>query len=194
MVDIKKCIDNVNSFVYNECSNTYGGVNMPAKELIVAALKATQNTQAGIAAKVGWVPQQFSARMTRNSLRADEFLDILNAMEVEVKLIDTRTGKEIRERIPGAGRRVRRMVDQIIYDTDESSALANNFFSDGVNQYNDGRARELYINPDGRYFFAEYTENFGEKDRINPISGSDAAEFIEKYGNAINKKPAKKTE
>lgn len=190
MSDFEIGVDNINDSVYDECSNANGGVSMPAKEMIAAALKATGNTQAEAAARVGWVPQQFSARMSRNSLRADEFLDILNGIGVEVKLVNRETGQEIKERIPGAGRRVKRMVDHVLYDTAESNAIANNFYADGMNKYNDGRARELYVDSEGRYFFAEYTENDGEKDRINPVSGTDAAEFIERYGTEINKCPA----
>ncbi len=189
MIDFEKSIDNINDSVYDECSKANGGATMPAKELIAAALKSTGKTKAEAAAKVGWVPQQFSARMTRNSLRADEFLDILAGIGVEVLLVVKETGEEVREHIAGAGRRVRRMVDKVLYDTAESNAIANNFYSDGVNQYNGGRARELYIDSEGRYFFAEYSENDGEKDRINPISGADAAEFIERYGTEIQKKP-----
>lgn len=189
MNDFEIGVDNINDSVYDECSNANGGVSMPAKELIAAALKATKMTQAEAAARVGWVPQQFNGRMVRNSLRADEFLDILDGIGVDVKLVVRETGQEVKERIAGAGRRVRRRVDYVLYDTAESNALANNFYADGVHKYNDGRARELYIDSEGRYFFAEYTENDGEKDRINPVSGSDAAEFIERYGTEINKIP-----
>lgn len=189
MIDFKNDVDNINDSVYDECSNANGGVDMPAKEMIAAALKATGKTQAEAAARIGWVPQQFSARMTRNSLRADEFLDILNGIGIEVKLVIRETGQEVKECVPGAGRRVKRMVDHVLYDTAKSDAIANNFYSDGLHQYNDGRARELYVDSEGRYFFAEYTENDGEKDRINPVSGSDAAEFIERYGTEIKKAP-----
>lgn len=193
MVDFEKTVDNINEMTYYNCSNAYGGMNMPAIELIAAALKATGKTQAEAAAKIGWVPQQFSARVSRNSFRADDFLDILNGIGVEVKLVVKETGKEVRELVPGAGRRVKRKVDHVLYDTAESTAIANNFYSDGENKYNDGRARELYIDSEGRYFFAEYSENDGEKDRINPISGADAAEFVERYGTEINKEPDTKT-
>lgn len=194
MIDFNKNIDNINGLVYDECSITNGGAIMPAKELLVAALKSTKTTQAAAAAKVGWIPQQLTARLTRNSLRADEFLDLLDAIGVDIQLVVRETGMPIREHIPGAGRRVCRMVDRVVYDTNESNALANNFYADGVNKYNDGRARELYIDANGRYFFAEYSENEGEKDRINPVSGSDAADFIERYGTEINKEPEQKIE
>lgn len=190
MIDFAKNLDNIAVLVYDDINDTSdGGDTMPARELIVAALKETGVTQAEAAAKIGWIPQQLSARFARNSLRADEFLDLLEAIGVEIKLVVKDNGKEIHEHKSGSGRPVRRMVDKIYYDTATSDALANNFYSDGVNKYNDGRARELYVNSDGRYFFAEYSENEGEKDRINPVSASDAADFIERYGTTIQKQP-----
>ena len=51
---------------------------MTSKEVIAAALKATGHTQAEAAAKMGWVGQQLSARLMRNSMRADELLDNRN--------------------------------------------------------------------------------------------------------------------
>lgn len=194
MVDFEKNVDNINEMAYYKCSNENGGEDMPSKEMFIAALKATNMTQAEAAAKIGWVPQQISGRMSRNSFKADEWLEILNAIGIDVKLVVRETGKEVKELVPGAGRRVRRMVDRVLYDTGESTAIANNFYSDGVHKYNDGRARELYVDSEGRYFFAEYSENDGEKDRINPVSGTDAAEFIVKYGTEINKKPVEETE
>jgi len=194
MVDFGENLDNIIEIVYDDCNDTNGGDTMPAKELIAAALKETGVTQAEAAAKIGWVPQQLSARFTRNSLRADEFLDLLEAIGVEIKLVVKDSGKEVREHKPGAGRPVRRMVDKVYYDTATSDALANNFYSDGENKYNDGRARELYIDSDGRYFFAEYSENEGEKDRINPVSASDAADFVERYGTKIDKQPLEEIE
>ena len=41
---------------------------------------------------------------------------------------------------------------------------------------------ELYVDDEGRYFFAEYTNWEGVKDRITPVSARDAAVFIDKYG------------
>ena len=81
------------------------------------------------------------------------------------------------------------MVDRVTYDTAASNAISNNFYADGVNEYTDGKAMELYIDKEGRYFFAEYSNWEGGKDRISPVSAAEAAAFIEKYGTELDKKP-----
>lgn len=160
---------------------------MKSKEALAAALKETGKTQAEAATKLGWSPQQLSARLVRNSLRADEFLDLMDAIGIDVVLKLQGTGSEVKAHISGAGRRVRRMVNKITYDTAASDALANNFYADGKNEYSDGKAMELYVDKDGRYFFAEYTNWEGAEDRITPVTANDAAAFIEKYGTDIHK-------
>lgn len=192
MNDFSETLDNFTEMVYDGNSQndtSYGGDLMKANDVLAAALRATRKTQAEAAARVGWMPQQLSARLVRNSMRADEFLNLLEGLGIEITLTVKETGEVVRTHIPGAGRRVKGMVDRIIYDTASSDALANNFYADGVNKYTDGKALELYIDKEGRYFFAEYTNWEGGKDRISPVSARDAAAFIEKYGTEIVKKP-----
>ena len=86
------------------------------------------------------------------------------------------------------------MVDRIIYDTASSDAIANNFYADGENEYTDGKALELYMDKEGRYFFAEYSSWEGVKDRITPVNAEAAASFIEKYGTEIDKAPKEQKE
>ena len=190
MVDFGETLDNLSVLVYDE-ENTEmdGGEKMTSKELLAAALRDTGKTQAEAAAKIGWVPQQLSARLTRNSLRADELLDLLEGIGIELTMTVKETGKVVRSHIQGAGRRVKAMVDRVIYDTASSDALANNFYADGVNEYTDGKALELYIDREGRYFFAEYSSWDGVKDRITPVTPETAAAFIEKYGTELDKAP-----
>ena len=192
MNDFSETLDNFTEMVYDGNSQndtSYGGDLMKANDVLAAALRATRKTQAEAAARVGWMPQQLNARLVRNSMRADEFLNLLEGLGIEITLTVKETGEVVRTHIPGAGRRVKGMVDRIIYDTAASDALANNFYADGVNEYTDGKALELYIDKEGRYFFAEYTNWEGGKDRISPVSARDAAAFIEKYGTEIVKKP-----
>lgn len=190
MVDFSETLDNLSVLVYDE-ENTEmdGGEKMTSKEVLAAALRDTGKTQAEAAAKIGWVPQQLSARLTRNSLRADELLDLLDGLGVELTLTVRETGKVIRSHIQGAGRRVKGMVDRVTYDTAASDALSNNFYADGVNEYTDGKALELYVDKEGRYFFAEYSSWEGVKDRITPVTAETAAAFIEKYGTELDKAP-----
>lgn len=162
---------------------------MTSRELLTAAFKMTKLAMGDGAKRIGWSKQQLSSKLARNSLRADEFLSILDAIGIDVEFKVRETGQAVTARIPGAGRRVRRMVNKVIYDTASSDALSNNFYADGVNEYVDGRAMELYIDKEGRYFFAEYSEWEGTKDRITPVTANAAAAFIEKYGTEIHKEP-----
>lgn len=157
--------------------------------MIIAALKETAITQAEAASRIGWTPQRLSARLTRNTMRADDFIELMDAIGVDITLTVHDTGALIKPHIQGAGRRIRAMVNKVIYDTNYADALSNNFYANGVDQYVDGRAIELYIDREGRYFFAEYTNLDGVKDRITPISAGDAATFIERYGTELFRKP-----
>ncbi len=183
-------VDFISGSVYHtENEMLTGGIAMTSREALDAALRITGNKQAEAAAKIGWTPQQLNARLTRNTLRADEFLEIMNAIGVDVTFTVRETGEKINAHIRGVGRRVRAMVDRVVYDTEASDALANSFYADGLNEYRDGIAFELYIDREGRYFFAEYTCLDGVKDRITPITASDAAKFIERYGTDLHRKP-----
>lgn len=191
MRDFDKQLDTVTVLTYNEPKDTiYGGVMMTSKEALTAAMKEKGVTQAETAAMVNWTPMQLSSRLMRSSLRADDFITLLESLGIELVMKEKETGKEIKLRTPGAGRRCKQMVDKVIYDTETSNALSNNFYADGVNEYTDGKALELYIDREGRYFFVEYSDWEGVKDRITPVSGNDAAKFIAKYGTELHKTPS----
>ena len=176
---VEEIVDFISVSVYDtENAASNGGVSMTSKEAIIAGLKAT-----------GWSAQQLSGRLIRNSMRADEFLDFMDAIGIDVTFTVRESGEALKTHIAGAGRRVRAMVDKVKYDTEAASALANNFYADGVNEYTDGKAMELYVDDEGRYFFAEYTNWEGVKDRITPVSARDAAVFIDKYGTDLHRGP-----
>lgn len=192
MDDFQKCVDAITVSMYDgeEICTSNGGDMMSAKEMLTAALKATGMTQAEAARMMGCNPQWLSARLVRNSLRADEFLALMDKIGIDVTFTVRETGASVKEQIKGAGRRIRKMVNRVIYDTAASNALANNFYSDGVNEYTDGRAMELYLDANGTYFFAEYTSS-GAGDHITVATPEEAAAFIMKYGTEINKGPTK---
>lgn len=162
---------------------------MSAKDILKASCKATGTSQNDGAKRINFTKQQFSSKLVRGTLRADEFLDFLDAIGIDVEFKVRETGKPVKVNVTGMGDRVQRMVDKIIYDTARSDALANNFYADGVNKFTDGKAMELYVDKEGRYFFAEYSDWEGVKDRIIPVTASVAAAFIEKYGTQIDKTP-----
>lgn len=163
---------------------------MTAKEVINTASRATGISQAKAAESLGWSPQQLSAKISRKTLRADDFLNLLDSMGVDVTYTVRETGKSIKAHIPGAGRRVRAMVNKVIYDTAYSDALSNDFYIDGDNMLLDGKGSELYIDSEGRYFLAEYTSFEGVKDRIIPLTANDAAAYIRRNGTDLHRQPA----
>ena len=190
MGNVEEIVDFISVSVYDtENAASNGGVSMTSKEAIIAGLKAAGTTQAEAATRLGWSAQQLSGRLIRNSMRADEFLDFMDAIGIDVTFTVRESGEALKTHIAGAGRRVRAMVDKVKYDTEAASALANNFYADGVNEYTDGKAMELYVDDEGRYFFAEYTNWEGVKDRITPVSARDAAVFIDKYGTDLHRGP-----
>lgn len=154
---------------------------MKAVDSLAVALRATNTTQAEAAARVGWVPQQLSSRITRNSLKADEFLEILEAIGVEVVFVDKSTGLAINLASPK--RRVKKMVNRVIYNNVAATYVADNFYADGENEYGeDGYATELFVDKEGRYFFVDYHKDDPKQDEIRVTSKSAVDDFIEKYG------------
>lgn len=162
---------------------------MTAKEILDVILKQTDNTQITAAEKANWTLPRLRSKLSRNSLTAEDYLHILDSIGVDIVYINRETQEPINFRRKGAGRPVKGQVNFVKYDTEKSEALANNFYADGVNEYTDGKAMELYISSDGKYFFAEYSCLEGTKDRISPCSETDAAAFMKKYGGEIHKGP-----
>lgn len=166
-----------------------GGVEIikgKATKLIKDAIKQSGISQAAVAKKMGWVPQQLSARLVRNSTNADEFIAILGAIGFDVSIAEKGTGDFLA--VPGHGRRVKQMVDHVVYDTAKACAMSNTFFADGKNEYApDGKASELYLDKQGRYFVAEYSNWAGVKDRIVPVTIETAMEFMKRNGMGTNK-------
>lgn len=160
-----------------------------SKEIIATACKMLGITMEEAAKRIGWTKQQLNTRFAAGTLRLEDFLRMMDAIGVDAEFKIRETGEVVKPYVTGMGRRVRCMVDKVIYDTNEADALANNFYADGENMYTDGRAMELYITRDGKYFFAEYTTWEGVKDRITPITAPVAADFMEKYGRTIHKAP-----
>jgi len=158
---------------------------MKSKELLTMVFRSLGITQADGAKAISWSPQQLNGKLARESLRADDLLELLDAVGVDVILSKRDSGEVIEFPKVSYGRRVRCMVNKVKYDTANAKVLANNFYADGVNEYNDGKALELYVDDEGKYFFAEYSSWEGVKDRISPVSSAEAAAFIEKYGTEL---------
>jgi len=130
---------------------------MTSRELMDAALAKTKNSQAWLARQMGWTPQNFNLRLNRNSIRADEFLALMDVLGVDVTFTMRKTGEILKPHVSGHGRRLCGNCDKITFDTAAAEAISNSFYEDGVNEFNaDGEAAELYVDSEGRYFMAEY--------------------------------------
>lgn len=160
-----------------------------SKRLLDLATEKTGTTRADAAAKIGWSPQRLNNRLSRNTLSADDFFEIMDGIGVEITLAVRETQDVLKFNVKGAGRRVVGIVNGVKYDTAKADAVSNSFYADGENEYYDHMAKELYIDADGNYFFAEYCDYENAKDRIIPIQASEAADFIEKYGTELSKGP-----
>lgn len=155
---------------------------MKSIEALKTVMECTNNTQSTAAPLVGWTKQQLNSRMVRGDMKTDEWLALIEAMGVEVVLVNKETGKPIKPlvRSKGVGPRAKGMSERVKYDTEKADALANSFYLDGENMYTDGKAEELYIDEEGRYFLVTYTDD--DKSKIHHVTGNVAKAFIEKYG------------
>ncbi len=156
---------------------------MRAKEVLAAALKAKKMSQAQVAKIVGMPEQSLGQKVNiRESIRANEFFDLMEAIGIDTVFIVRETGEPLmKERTHGE--RVTGMSDGVVYDTKESKIVASSFFADGKTEYGpDGKAQELYIDCEGRYFVAEYSNDPSVKPRIRAIPANIADAFINQYG------------
>ena len=142
---------------------------MDIKATVKELMRVSGLREREVAARIGISINSFSYRLSQGSLTAKQFTDICEACGCDVKIVSKTSGKEIWDRDLSEGRRVRRMVGGIIYDTEHAVALGNNFKSDSKPK------REAYRDADGNYFFADY---YREGDMIVPCTGDEVSEFL----------------
>ena len=167
-----------------------------AREVIESAIKYSNLSHAECVRRLAvarpeehWTRQKFSDKLTRGSMRVDEFFLLLDLIGVDFQMIQLDTGRNVERYVKGYGERARAMEQGIIYDTAVSHALSNSFWEDGEHEYTNGQAQELYVNKEGKYFIVTYSK-IG-KNSIHSVSDSEAREFMEKHGTDIDKTPNK---
>ena len=157
---------------------------MRAKEVFASALKATGMNQVQVAKLTGQPEQSIGQKINvRESVRANEFFDILDAMGIDIYFCVRKTGEVLMKDKTKHGRHVVGMSDGVIYNTNTAKILATSFYADGEHEYGpDGKAQELYIDSEGRYFMAEYSNVEGENDRVRSMPANMATAFIKQFG------------
>ena len=151
-------------------------------EILKDALDAKGYSQREFAKKMGWTPQNFSQRLKKNSFTAEEWRSMAYKLGYEVRLVELESGIEFESRRKGHGRRVRQVVNGVLYYTHKADMLCGDFYRDGINEYIDGMAFELYVDCFGRFFVARYTDWENGSDSITTIGKEDAYKLYRKYG------------
>ena len=72
------------------------------------------------------------------------------------------------------------IIDGKAYNTETSTELANNEFSDGTNRMSHGRSTTLYRTKKGAYWVLCLTQWQGERDNAEAIDKSEAKELYER--------------
>lgn len=154
-----------------------------AKEILAAALKATNLSQAKAAKKIGMPEQSLGQKINvRESVRANELFDILEAIGIGAVFFVKATG-ELLLTEEERGTRLVGVSDGVVYDTMNATLVSTSFFADGENEFGkDGRAQDLYIDGMGRYFVAEYCNDGSIQSRVRSVPVSMAEAFINMYG------------
>lgn len=140
-----------------------------------------------IAKIINIIPQRYSDKMKRGTLRVDELIAIMESLGCYFKMYDKETNEEIPVWCVGDGEHVKRMVGKKYYDTLHASAISNTFYEDGINKYVDGCAYELYKDADGQYFIVKYYESSDMRHSIMLVSEEEAEKFVEEHGTKLHR-------
>ena len=155
---------------------------MKAKSVFAEAKKKVGLNQVQIADLAG-MPKQSVTQMinVRESVTADVFFKVMDAMGIDVRFRVRKTGELIMADDNRAG--ICGKSDGVFYDKEESEKIASSFYADGENQYGpDGKAQELYVDRCGRYFVVEYSDDKDVNPRVRSVPELMATAFIRQYG------------
>jgi S-ribosylhomocysteine lyase LuxS involved in autoinducer biosynthesis len=136
-------------------------------------------------AAVGYSPQALEYKiMRRGTIKASEFFEISAPFGYLPKFYMLESGKPIEKDMHEEKReQVKGMSDLVRYNTNDATFLATSFYADGVHKYDeDGIAQDLYVDKEGRYFFAEFSSDPKEKSRVRSVTSSVAKAFIKQFG------------
>lgn len=159
-----------------------------SKEYLAAAIFQRGTSYRKLSRQLGWSEAKFGQKMNKSNFWAEEFLGIMDSLGFDVSFTDRETGRTLLPLRTGEGRELRRMVEGVIYKTSRAYPVANNFYMDHENRFTeDGTATELYVDRQGRYFFAVYYDDPNRRASIAPVSEAVANAFIEKYGTELHR-------
>ena len=148
---------------------------MKAADVVLDALKARGVTSKEMAETMGVRPNTLSRKISENRLTANEFFFIVDSLSYDVTLTDRGCGNELKVRVRGTGRRVKRMLNGIIYDTGKADAVCHTPMENGW-------YIELYRDDEDRYFAAHYSTRAGADPFITVCPENEAQKLMQMYG------------
>lgn len=147
---------------------------MKAADVVLDALRARGVTSKDMAETMGVRPNTLSRKISENRLTANEFFFIADSLSYDVTLTDRDGGSELKVRQRGTGRRVKRMLSGIIYDTGKADAVCHTPMENGW-------YIELYQDDQGRYFAAHYSTWAGADPFITICPENEAQKLMQMY-------------
>ncbi len=148
----------------------FAGENMKASEVIRTAILASDQKQKDVAEKMGWSPQSFANRLSKNTIDADEWVSIANILGYELKMV-AKDGSSLKAKKAGTGPRIQQMFGGYSYDTDKADSLCRT-------PKMAGGSFELFKDlPSGRFYIVIYCDWGEQAGIITPVTDEEAAEF-----------------
>lgn len=157
---------------------------MKASDIVEDALQLRGILQKELAERVGQDQKYLSRKLSTNSMKAQELIDLIHELGYEIKLVDRQgDGQTVSVRRRGTGPRVKRMVSGITFDTAKADALCHT-------DVDDGRYMELYRDQEGRFFIVHYSFWQKEDAAITVCQEDEARHLFEKYADGTTEFPA----
>ena len=149
---------------------------MTIAEICKDLISRSPRQQQEVAVSMGMTPQGLSNKLRRNSLSAQQMMNLLDILGYEIKIVEKSGDDEVLPRTRGVGERIRMMVNGQRFDTYRADALGH------TTEAPDGMMfDELYRTDDGQYFVAHYCRWPGGSNAISPIEKSDAIALVRSW-------------
>lgn len=148
---------------------------LTVREILESAFAETDTTQTEAARKIGMSCKQLSDRITRDTLKASSFLDMLDAMGIDVQFKVRETGLDMRPKRRGMAGHISHMIRGVTYDTSKSYLLFGEMPSPG-------NFTELYQTKDRQYFVVDKSL-YGGNDMtlVIPLTTNGAIDFLKEH-------------
>ena len=149
---------------------------MDVKDILYGAYKETDTNQTIAANNVGMSCKQLSDRITRDTLKACTFLNILDSIGIDVQFIVKDTGFPVRVKSGKAGKHVVQMIHGVTYDTQKSFPLWSDIRADGTET-------TLYQLKDRSGYFLVDSSLYGGDciTIVAPLSVNGAIDFLKEH-------------